>query len=88
MPHPISSTASRAKAALHPRCGRSRFPARPPHAEQRFLGSPTVRVNGSDVEPGGEDRTDYGLSCRVYVGENGVSGCPDAGWLREALASG
>jgi hypothetical protein len=56
--------------------------------EQRFLGSPTVRVNGSDVEPGAEDRTDYGLSCRVYVGENGVSGCPDAGWLREALASG
>jgi hypothetical protein len=37
---------------------------------------------------GGEDRTDYGLSCRVYVGENGVSGCPDPGWLREALASG
>jgi hypothetical protein len=70
MPHPISSTASRAKAALHPRCGRSRFPA------------------SSDVEPGAEDRTDYGLTCRVYVGENGVSGCPDPGWLREALASG
>ncbi len=27
----------------------------------RFLGSPTVRVNGVDVEPGAADDTNYGL---------------------------
>ena len=27
----------------------------------RFLGSPTVRVNGMDVEPGVADYTNYGL---------------------------
>ena len=32
----------------------------------RFLGSPTVRVDGVDVEPGAESRRDYGLQCRVY----------------------
>jgi len=33
---------------------------------ERFLGSPTVRVNGRDIEPGAETRTDFGLKCRIY----------------------
>ena len=52
----------------------------------RFLGSPTVRVNGRDVEPGAEERTDYVLACRVYRSESGFSGQPDERWIREALA--
>ena len=51
----------------------------------RFLGSPSVRVDGRDVEPGAEDRTDYVLACRVYRGERGFSGRPDERWIREAL---
>ncbi len=31
----------------------------------RFLGSPTVRVNGRDVEPGAEERGDFVFACRV-----------------------
>ncbi|MGH3040795.1 MAG: DF family (seleno)protein [Gaiellaceae bacterium] len=53
--------------------------------ELRFLGSPTVRVGGRDVEPGAEARGDFALSCRVYRGERGLSGQPDAGWVRRAL---
>jgi hypothetical protein len=30
--------------------------------ELRFLGSPTVRVDGVDVEPGAEERRDFALS--------------------------
>ena len=52
----------------------------------RFLGSPTVRVAGHDVEPGAEDRTEYVLACRVYQGEHGFSGQPDERWVRAALA--
>lgn len=52
----------------------------------RFLGSPTVRVNGRDVEPGAAERENFVLSCRVYRGEYGFSGQPDAGWIREAMA--
>lgn len=52
----------------------------------RFLGSPTVRVDGRDVEPGAEDRTEYVLACRVYQGELGFSGQPDERWVRQALA--
>jgi hypothetical protein len=29
--------------------------------ELKFLGSPTIRVNGLDIEPGAEERQDFGL---------------------------
>jgi hypothetical protein len=32
----------------------------------RFVGSPTVRVDGRDVESGADTRSDYGLKCRLY----------------------
>lgn len=51
----------------------------------RFLGSPTVRVNGVDVEPGAEERRDFALSCRIYRSEGGVSEQPDESWIRDAL---
>src|SRR5258708_2826441 len=35
-------------------------------ARLRFLGSPTVRVDGVDVDPGAEARDDFGLGCRIY----------------------
>ncbi len=54
-------------------------------AAQRFLGSPTIRVNGHDIEPGAADRADYVLSCRVYRTNAGITGAPDERWLREAL---
>lgn len=54
--------------------------------ELRFLGSPTVRINGRDVEPGADERRDFVLSCRVYRGERGISGQPDEEWIRTALA--
>lgn len=51
----------------------------------RFLGSPTVRVDGRDVEPGAEGRTEYALSCRIYRSEHGFSGQPEERWVRDAL---
>ena len=33
---------------------------------ERFLGSPTLRVNGQDVDPTAGERTDFGLKCRLY----------------------
>lgn len=51
----------------------------------RFLGSPSVRVNGVDVEPGSEERTDFGLKCRLYRSADGQSGLPQRGWIEDAL---
>lgn len=51
----------------------------------RFLGSPTIRVNGRDIEPSAADRTDYTLACRIYRTEQGAPGEPDERLLRRAL---
>lgn len=50
----------------------------------RFLGSPTVRVNGVDIDPSARQRTNYGLSCRVY---SRVSGVPPDDLIMAALQS-
>ena len=54
-------------------------------AAHRFLGSPTIRVNGHDIEPGTGARDEYVLSCRVYRTRSGLKGEPDERWLRDAL---
>jgi hypothetical protein len=48
----------------------------------RFLGSPTIRVGGRDVEPGAARRRDFGLACRTYLGPGGQL---DETWVRAAL---
>jgi hypothetical protein len=55
-------------------------------AEQaQFAGSPTVRVDGRDVEPGSEPATEYVLGCRLYRLEHRFAGQPEERWVREAL---
>lgn len=51
----------------------------------RFLGSPTVRVNGNDVEPDASARSDYTIGCRIFRTAEGLRGQPDARWIRAAL---
>ena len=53
---------------------------------ERFLGSPTVRVDGDDVEPGAGDRTDFGLKCRLFATPDGLRGTPADEWVLRALA--
>ena len=58
----------------------------PEEAEaERFLGSPTVRVDGTDVEPGAAARTDYGMKCRLFRFDGGQSPTPPEQWIRAAL---
>jgi hypothetical protein len=52
---------------------------------ERFLGSPTVRINGRDVEPGAGARSDFGLKCRLYQTPAGLRGAPLDGWVLDAL---
>jgi hypothetical protein len=52
---------------------------------ERFLGSPTVRIDGQDVEPGADDRTDFGLKCRLFATPEGLRGTPADDWVIHAL---
>ena len=47
---------------------------------ERFLGSPTLRIDGKDIEAGAEGRTDFGLKCRVYRTPDGLAGAPLDDW--------
>jgi hypothetical protein len=52
---------------------------------QRFLGSPTVRVDGVDVDPDAGQRDDFGLKCRLYSTPEGIRSVPPDEWIRSAL---
>ena len=51
----------------------------------RFLGSPTVRIDGRDIEPHAHRRTDYGLKCRLYRTQDRIVGAPPDALIVEAL---
>ena len=51
----------------------------------RFLGSPTIRVDGVDVDPMTARRNDYALSCRIFNTAHGPAGQPEERWVRDAL---
>jgi len=78
--------ALRALAAEHGVELEQRVVASAEDAEQtRFLGSPSVRVDGVDVEPRAGERTDFGLKCRLYRSPDGQSGVPPRAWIERAL---
>jgi hypothetical protein len=52
---------------------------------ERFLGSPTLRVAGADVDPDAAGRRDYGLTCRLYPTSEGLRGAPPDAWVLSAL---
>jgi len=51
----------------------------------RFLGSPTIRVNGLDVEVQAREREDFGLKCRLYSSGQNLVGVPDTKLLKQAI---
>jgi hypothetical protein len=53
-----------------------------------FLGSPTIRVDGADIDPHirSIDSSAVGVSCRIFSTDAGPAGLPDPRWLRAALA--
>jgi hypothetical protein len=51
----------------------------------RFLGSPTVRVDGADVDPTAKGRDDFGTQCRLYASPGRVEGAPPVDWIAAAL---
>ena len=52
---------------------------------ERFLGSPTLRIDGVDVDPGAGEQTDFGLRCRLYPTADGLRGTPPDEWVLSAL---
>jgi hypothetical protein len=54
---------------------------------ERFLGSPTIRVNGKDVDPAANGSEEYGLECRLYRTDKGLVPAPPEEWSWPAAAT-
>ena len=52
--------------------------------QNRFLGSPSIRINGRDIE-GRAEESEYGLKCRIYPDTG--TGIPSQTTIRAALQS-
>jgi hypothetical protein len=50
-----------------------------------FPGSPTIRVDGQDVEPASHSERTVGLSCRTYLDGGRRAGVPPVEWIRAAV---
>jgi mercuric ion transport protein len=50
-----------------------------------FLGSPSIRVDGLDVEPEARTARDYGMMCRTYTVNGRQDGLPSREMLRQAI---
>src|SRR5216683_1416932 len=50
-----------------------------------FLGSPTVRIDGRDVEPAARSAQEFGLTCRTYIDDGYRAGAPPIEWIRTAI---
>ncbi len=51
----------------------------------RLPGSPTVLVDGRDVDPGPTAAAEFSLDDRMYRTQRGLSGWPEPQWVRDAL---
>ena len=52
----------------------------------RFVGSPTIRVDGQDIDPPSDPR--YALTCRAYrLEDDRISPLPSKEMIRRALSS-
>ena len=50
-----------------------------------FLGSPTIRVNGLDVEVAARMAKEFGFGCRTYVVNGLRQGTPPQEWIEAAI---
>jgi hypothetical protein len=77
-----------AQARVNPQIELRRVESPEAAERERFLGSPTVRVDGRDVDPGAQQRDDFGLKCRLYRTDEGLVGIPPDEWVLAALKGG
>jgi hypothetical protein len=50
-----------------------------------FLGSPTIRINGVDIEASARDANGFGMCCRCYGTSNGKKAGPSAVLIHSAI---
>ncbi len=52
---------------------------------RRFPGSPTIRIDGKDIEAGADEGNAFSLACRIYLEGDKFRGWPSVRRIREVL---
>jgi hypothetical protein len=52
---------------------------------QKFLGSPSIRICGEDLEYSPSEEREYGLKCRIYQADGKTQGFPPEKLIRDAI---
>lgn len=50
-----------------------------------FIGSPTIRIEGRDVEKDAREVKDFGRKCRIYLVDGKTGGLPSKEMVRDTL---
>jgi hypothetical protein len=53
--------------------------------QKQFLGSPSIRINGLDVELAARTATSFGFGCRTYSIGGVRQGAPPKQWIEAAI---
>ncbi len=53
--------------------------------KNRFLGSPSIRVNGLDIEPCAQERGKFSICCRLCPEAGKIAGWPSKDLIRHAI---
>ena len=51
----------------------------------RFVGSPTIRIDGNDIETTARTSKDFGMFCRTYADQGKRVGIPPLDLIRSAM---
>ena len=54
--------------------------------EVQFAGSPSIRINGKDIESEGTADQGFGRKCRIYLVDGVLNGLPPERLIRNSLA--
>ena len=52
-----------------------------------FPGSPTIRVNGQDIENVSARQLDVAFACRTYIVDGKPRGVPPRSWVEQAICA-
>ena len=53
--------------------------------DHQFLGSPSIRINGVDVDPVARHSLEFSRKCRIYKTDTGIIGWPSSHMIEEAI---
>lgn len=54
--------------------------------EYHFIGSPTIKINGEDIDPRAREAKITGYKgCRIYQTPEGIKGAPTAEMIKKAI---